>query len=534
MRVSGKLIIFSGLVLWAAFISAAERPVVEPTVAGNPYDSGIAPIPLNEIDKLVFAKLQKLGIKPANVCTDAVFIRRAYLDAIGVLPTAREVQAFLKDANPEKRELLIDQLLKREEFADYWTMKWCDILRVKAEFPINLWPNAVQAYHRWIQTAIRRNMPYDQFARELLTSNGSNFRVGPVNFFRAVQGKDPATLARITALTFMGERAEKWPEARLEGMAGFFSQLSYKATQEWKEEIVYFDSAKTNKDGVVISSATFPDGTTVRFQPDRDPRLLFAEWLVSPKNPWFARNIVNRIWYWLMGRGIIHDPDDIRSDNPPVNPELLTYLEKELVAAEWDLRQLYRMIMTSRVYQLSSVPGSSAPEAEANFARYPLRRMDAEVLIDALNQITGTTEKYTSAIPEPFTFIPEDQRSVELPDGSITSSFLEQFGRPSRDTGLLSERNNRITADQRLHMLNSSHVLRKIEQGPRMAMLLKNASAPREVIGVLYLSILSRLPTEHEIRTLVEYTQKSGLKGRDAAVDLAWVLINSTEFLYRH
>jgi len=177
MRVSGKLIIFSGLVLWAAFISAAERPVVEPTVAGNPYDSGIAPIPLNEIDKLVFAKLQKLGIKPANVCTDAVFIRRAYLDAIGVLPTAREVQAFLKDANPEKRELLIDQLLKREEFADYWTMKWCDILRVKAEFPINLWPNAVQAYHRWIQTAIRRNMPYDQFARELLTSNGSNFRV---------------------------------------------------------------------------------------------------------------------------------------------------------------------------------------------------------------------------------------------------------------------------------------------------------------------------------------------------------------------
>jgi len=192
------------------------------------------------------------------------------------------------------------------------------------------------------------------------------------------------------------------------------------------------------------------------------------------------------------------------------------------------------MIMTSRVYQLSSVPGSSAPEAEANFARYPLRRMDAEVLIDALNQITGTTEKYTSAIPEPFTFIPEDQRSVELPDGSITSSFLEQFGRPSRDTGLLSERNNRITADQRLHMLNSSHVLRKIEQGPRMAMLLKNASAPREVIGVLYLSILSRLPTEHEIRTLVEYTQKSGLKGRDAAVDLAWVLINSTEFLYRH
>ncbi|OGV70152.1 MAG: hypothetical protein A2283_06575 [Lentisphaerae bacterium RIFOXYA12_FULL_48_11] len=537
MQTSNKTVWVLGFVLWTLIAAAAEKPVVPPAETDpnkNPYDSGIKPTPVCEIDRMVFARLEKLGIQPANICSDAVFVRRAFLDVIGTLPTAKEAKEFIKDTNPKKREELIDELLKREEFIDYWTMKWCDILRVKAEFPINLWPNAVQAYHRWIRTAIRDNMPYDKFVRELLTANGSNFRVGPVNFYRAVQSKEPNGLAQAVALTFMGERAEKWPQERLDGMAGFFSQLSYKSTREWKEEIVFFDSTRTNKDGVVATKAVFPDCKEFKFSPDRDPRLVFADWLVSSDNKWFARNIVNRMWSWLLGRGIIHEPDDIRSDNLPVNPELLAYLEKELVASKWDLKHIFRLILKSRTYQLSSVSGPRNQEAEANFARYPLRRLEAEILIDALNQITGTTEKYTSAIPEPFTFIPEDQRSVELPDGSITSSFLEQFGRPSRDTGLESERNNKVTADQRLHMLNSSHIQRKLEQGPKMVYLLKKASSPREVVGGLYLMILSRLPTEQEARAVVNYTESSGVKGRDVAIDLAWALINSPEFLYRH
>ena len=532
-----KTVWMLGINLWLATVTMAAPTVTtpdKPEGKRNPYESNQIPTPLNEIDRLVFARLQKLGTQPANVCSDAVFIRRAYLDVIGTLPTAKEAKEFLKDPTPNKRGLLIDRLLARDEFADYWAMKWCEILRVKAEFPINLWPNAVQAYRRWILTSLQANMPYDRFVRELLTANGSNFRVGPVNFYRAVQSKEPAGLAQAVALTFMGTRTEKWPKDRLAGMAEFFSQLSYKSTQEWKEEIVYFDPDKTNAQGAVTRAAVFPDGTAVQFQPDQDPRAVFADWLITPQNPWFARNIVNRIWSWLLGRGIIHEPDDIRADNPPSNPELLAYLEKELVAAKWDLKHIYRLILTSRTYQLASVADSDNPAAEANFGRYPLRRVEAEVLIDALNQITGTTEKYSSAIPEPFTYIPEDQRSIDLPDGSITSSFLEQFGRPSRDTGLESERNNRITADQRLHLLNSSHIQRKLEQSPKIQYLIRRTNTPREVIGGLYLMILSRFPTEQEVQTILDYSQANGLKGREAAVDTAWALINSSEFLYRH
>ena len=196
---------------------------------------------------------------------------------------------------------------------------------------------------------------------------------------------------------------------------------------------------------------------------------MFADWLIRPENPWFTRNIVNRVWCWLLGRGIIHEPDDIRPDNPPSNPELLAYLERDLVAAHYDLKHMFRQILNSRTYQLSSIRRSPRPEAAAKFAFYPLRRLEAEVLIDALCQITGTTEKYTSAIPEPFTFMPDNQRSIALADGSISSSFLELYGRPSRDTGLESERNNRPTAAQRLHLLNSSHMQRKIEQSAKLA-----------------------------------------------------------------
>ncbi|MCP4261175.1 MAG: DUF1553 domain-containing protein [Planctomycetes bacterium] len=484
----------------------------------------------NFIDALVVSALRRKGIQPANPCSDEIFIRRVYLDVNGSLPEPEEVRRFLQNNSPHKRAALINKLLKREEFADYWSLKWCDLLRVKAEFPINLWPNAVQAYHRWIHSCLKENMPYDQFARELLTSSGSNFRVPQVNFYRAIQGKEPSSIARAAALTFMGVRLDKWPEARRSGMEVFFSRVAYKGTAEWKEEIVYMDPAAAGP-----LKAVFPDGIAVEINPNEDPRKVFADWLIEPGNPWFARNIVNRVWTWLMGRGMIHEPDDIRPDNPPVHPRLLAYLEKELVDSDYDLRYIYSLILNSRTYQQSSIPRSSHPDAEAMFACYPVRRLEAEVLIDALCWISGTQETYSSPIPEPFTFIPEENRSIELADGSITSQFLEMFGRPSRDTGMESERNNQPSDAQRLHMLNSSQVQIKIDRSKRLNGLTKAAKGnTKTLIGMIYLNILSRYPMKTELDTAEKYFETKGIGKRQATNDLAWALINSKEFLYRH
>jgi hypothetical protein len=541
----------------------------------------------NKIDEFVLKKLKTLGIPPAATSSDQEFVRRAYLDVIGTLPTATEAREFIDNPDAEhKRRLLIDRLLERDEFADYWAMKWGDILRIKAEFPVNLWPNAAQAYHRWVRASIAENKPYDRFVRELLTSSGSNFRVGPVNFYRAIQNRTPEGIAGAAALTFMGSRTDSWPKDRLSGMAVFFSQISYKPTREWKEEHVFWNPLGTTAAAVKAApgnaagsdskgasqadalppasrepqTAVFPDGTEIRLPLNRDPRDLFADWLITPQNRWFARSIVNRVWAWLLGRGIIHEPDDIRADNPPSNPELLAYLEKEFVASHYDLKRLYRLILNSNTYQFSSMPRSSDPQAAAHFASYSLRRLDAEVLIDAINKITGESDLYTSAIPEPFTYIPKDKPAIALADGSITSTFLTLFGRSSRSTGMANERNNNPTSTQWLHMLNSSHISAKLERGPKLKAIVASGRKAEDTVEELYLTILSRRPTAAETTIVLEYGQpvaarkpgnpttpgvagKAGkANGKKAAtrrkpadwVDIAWALINSTEFLYRH
>jgi hypothetical protein len=498
-----------------------------------------------EIDRLVLTKLDELGIPPSGPCSDEVFLRRAYLDVIGTLPTSEEVRAFLDSDQPGKRALLIEDLLRRGEYADYWSLKWCDLFRVKAEFPSKLWPNAVQAYHRWVRTALFNNMPYDQFVRELLTSNGSNFRVAPVNFYRAMPKREPLEIARVVALTFMGMRTDKWEEDLLLGMAAFFGQVGYKGTAEWKEEIVFFDPSQTFLDPETQQpvAARFPDGTLAELDPSRDPRIDFADWLVE--TPIFARSVVNRIWYWLLGRGIVHEPDDIRPDNPPQNRELLDFLAKELVDNGYDLRHIYRIILNSDTYQRSSIHNEVNVDDDVNFSHYYPRRLDAEVLIDAICQITDTTETYTSEIPEPFTFIPENQRSIKLADGSITSPFLDLFGRPPRDTGYESERNNTPSAAQKLHMLNSSHIQEKILKNRRLTGLKagnpkkqqKKGGAwetPEKTVEEMYLTILSRYPSASETDTAVAYITGSDYGRRNASVDVAWALLNTKEFIFKH
>jgi hypothetical protein len=502
--------------------------------AASPFESPAPlPPPNNKIDELVFARLRALHLAPAQLCSDPVFVRRVYLDVTGTLPTATEAEQFILDRNPNKRAELIDRLLARDEYADYLAMKCGDVLRIKAEFPINLWPNAAQSYHRWVRDAIRDNLPCDQFARALLTASGSNFEKPPVNFYRAMQNRTPSGIAQTVALTFLGERAERWPSNELANLSVFFANIGYKLTAEWKEEVVFFNPASTNAGALngAPHKAVFPDGKKVTLSPDQDPRVVFADWLV--KDPQFARNLVNRAWAWLLGRGIVQEPDDFRADNPPSNPKLLAYLEREFVSSGYDFKQLYRLILNSQIYQLAAIPESHDPAAAANFAFYPLRRLDAEVLIDALDQITGTNENYSSAIPEPYTFVPDNLRSIALPDGSITSSFLEMFGRPSRDTGLESERNNRITAAQKLTMLNSTVMQRKIESSRMIEYQTLPNRTPTDIANGMYLGILSRFPTASETKIAQDYFQ-SGISKRQAAVDLAWALVNSTEFLYRH
>ena len=529
-RLTMRTSLYPALALLATLsVSPAEQPIV------SPFEVESWPVAPSAIDTHVLAALAARGIEPAHPCSDAVFARRVYLDVIGTLPRPDELRAFLGDTRPGKRAALIDALLDREEFADYWAMKWCDLLRVKAEFPVKLWPNAAQAYHRWIRESVRLNKPYDQFVRALLTASGSNFRAPAVNFYRAMPSRTPEGIARTVALTFMGTRLEKWPADRQADVAKFFALVGYKGTSEWKEEIVYFDVVRARAPAAATNAPTaFPDGSPVKVDPSRDPRQVFADWLIDAKNPWFARSIVNRTWSWFLGRGIVHEPDDIRPDNPPSNPALLAYLEREFVTHGYDLKHIFRLILNSRTYQLSSIPKPNQPPDAAGFSYYPLRRLEAEVLVDALCQVTGTTETYVSPIPEPFTYIPPEHRSITLPDGSITSSFLDLFGRPARDTGLESERNNNVTAGQRLHMLNSEHIQSKIEKGPGLEAPMAVGQSPAEFAPALYLTILSRYPTKEEVRTVDAYVKSNVDGARAAAVDLAWALINSTEFLYRH
>lgn len=542
---SGSSVFCGGLMLaimaptHAAAPRSTDGPEKQPkrTIIA-PYESAAPPVQATAIDLFVKAQLKNKGIEPAPPCSDEVFVRRVYLDVTGTLPPQRQVLYFINSKDRNKRAKLIDALLEKEEYIDYWTLKWCDLLRVKSEFPVNLWPNGVQAYHRWIRDAVKQNRPYDEFSRELLTSSGSNFRVPAVNFYRAVQGTEPAAIAEMVALTFMGVRTEHWSANDRKEFATFFSRVAYKKTVEWKEEIVHLDPSPEPP-----LVAVFPDRKKVTIAVGDDPRKALADWLITEQNPWFNQSICNRVWYWLMGRGIIHEADDIRPNNPVSNPELLAHLQKELVHSGYDIKHLFRIILNSQTYQQSCISRSEHPYAEAYFGHYIMRRLDAEVLIDALNGFGDTQEKYWSPIPEPFTYIPEDNRTITLSDGSITSQFLEMFGRPSRDKGYESEREHVPTEFQQLYMLNSADTHRRIANSPALKRIISQSGKnPKTTIRSVYLTLLSRLPTEAEMAIALKHfvtpanLNKGAKRGatRASVHDLAWVLLNTKEFLYKH
>ncbi len=478
--------------------------------------------PNNRIDELVFAKLQKLGFPPSDPCPDEVFLRRVYLDVIGTLPNPDEARTFLAETDPAKRSKLIDRLLDRDEYADFWALKWGDLLRIKSEYPVRVWPRGVLTYYRWVRGCIAANKPYDQFARELITANGSDFQVGPANYYRAVQKREPLNYAEATSVLFLGARldcvhchahpAESWDQDDGLGMAAFFSKVAIKATQEWKEEIVFF-----NQYGAVwhpkrrdYVNPKFLGGEVLDMPHDQDPRPRFAEWLTSPQNPWFAKVMANRVWYWLLGRGIVHEADDFRSTNPPSNPELLDYLTQEFVDHKFDVKHLFRLILNSKTYQLSSQPNELNRGDMTHFSHFHVRRMGAEPLLDAVCQVTGTSDQFASWIPVPPTIMPLGSRAIQLFDGDIKNPLLDLFGRPLRDTPYECERKVGGSVRQSLHLVNSDHFEGKLAGSPNLQRLLAANKPDAEIVEELYLATLSRLPRPEEVQKFADYMSGAG------------------------
>ncbi len=459
------------------------------------------PLSASELDRYV-----SLSRRVTVECDDATFLRRTYLLLTGKLPTIVEMRSFLADNSSTRRAELIDNLVASDESTRYMQMRWGDILRIKSEFPSNLWPNGVQAYNSWLYHHLMQNTPYDEMVRDLLLSTGSNFKAPAVNFYRAFLDRSPQTIYDNINLLFLGRRVTT------DNGAKCFSQLRYKSTKEWKEEIIYLDvNVQSHTPNIILA-----DGTHLSL-PDRgDWRVAYVDWLTSQEQ--FAGVMVNRLWYWIFGRGLVDEPDDWRADNPPLEAELLQHLTTYFIESGYDCRKLLTYILNSQTYQ--------APAKEGSL--FEARRLPAEVIVDALADITGAAEIYQSRVPEPFTTYPQGTRSRDLGDATVSSSALELFGKVSRDVSLESQRNNSITGRQLLYLMNSTDLESQIRRSPLLKRVSGRKSSTREMVNVLTLTILARPATEREIDLFADFAKSSS----SLAADIIWTLINSNEFLY--
>lgn len=424
------------------------------------------------VQEALAARTADLHAYSTSQSRSALMCRRLYLDICGRLPTRREVEEYIENKSGSKQEKLVDRLLNSSSYADYWAMRYCDFLRVKSEFPINLWPNAVYVYHRRIRDAIVNDEPWNDFARALLYGRGSNFRVPESNFLRATARRTPEGLSEAASISFLLDPSEEY--------ARYFSRVDWKSTREWKEEIVYL------KDGPA----------------DATPEA-FMQLLEGKLADRFYATPIHRVHWWLFGT---------RAPSSTVYGWMDVFRR-----GGWRLKPLLRHVfMSSQYQQLPATPGRQNG--------FPARRLDAEVLDDAICDLTGMTRSYESIAPEPYSFLPPKRRSILIEDGSITNALLLMFGRPPRDSGLLEERNNAITAKQRLYLFNSGKIWKSL--GDMVAMDEFKKLDKREQIKDLYLRFLSRLPDQAEYYL---FTKKENVDSRD----IAWHLLNTREFLYR-
>ena len=493
----------------------------------------------SEIDKRINQKIAALGLVPSPVADDSEFIRRATLDVTGVLPKADAVRAFLSDRTPGKRAKLADALLASPEYVDYWTMKWGDTLRSSKNC---MGEEGRKSFHQWIKKSVAENKPYDQFVRELILSSGSNVENGAANFYRAGVEVDtipvarPEDLGESTAQIMLGVRMacarchnhpfEKWTQNQFYELAAFYGRIEGKGGKGKDETIITTnDSAEVNhpKSGKAMTPTPL-DAKPLDKDFKGDRRLALVDWMTARDNPFFAPLIANRLWKHYMGRGVVEPVDDFRVTNPATNEPLLTYLAAKVKTNKFDLKALMREIMLSDAYQRTSrqIPGNE--QDTRYFSRFVVKRLTAEQLLDALNDVTGSKEKFDG--------YPEGTRAMQLMDSTVPSSFLDAFGRPPRITTCECERSNESNLTQALLLLNNPIVQEKIVSSTGRATKLVRDNAPSEkIVEELYLSALSRFPTASETQKSVAWINAG--KSREQAVqDLQWAIVNSKEFVF--
>jgi hypothetical protein len=505
---------------------AAVRFQVPRPDAPNPYPA----LPVNNaIDELVWAKLELMGILPSELTSDAAFLRRLYLDVLGTLPTPEEVREFLKDTDPKKREKLIDKVLDRPEYADYWALKWADVLLVNRD---KLGDRGSYEMHRWLRTQFAKNRPYDQWVRELIAASGSASQVGAVNFFRA--SATPEEMARAVSQAFLGIRLEcaqchhhpfeKWTQDDFYGLVGYFNGMQRKKLAG-DDEMVFHAGYRVQKIPPTERTVAVrpPDGPAFAATTEGDPRRHLAAWMTTAENPYFARLVVNRLWKHYLGRGLVEPEDDLRSTNPATNEPLLDYLAKTLVKSKYDLKAVTRLILQSRVYQLSSVPNATNKDDEQYGSHYRVKRLPAEVRLDAICAVTES--------PEAFPGRPRGTRAVELWDNRAPSYFLDIFGRSERLSPCECGRSSEPTMAQCLHLMNAPEIEKKLaDPNGRVARLIAQKLTEEQLIEELCLAALGRPSSEKERRAAKKLFAAS--PPREAAQDFLWVLLNSHDFLF--
>ena len=507
--------------------------VISPFATPRTTKANAATTTSGRIDALVTQKLDALGLDASGRCTDADFQRRASLDVIGVLPTSEEARAFLMDRSPNKREKLVDALLNRPEYTDFWTLKWGDILRCSRNI---LTDKGMYAYNRWIRQSVADNKPWNQFAREMLLAEGSAYSDGPANYYRASTG--PQELAETTSQVFLGVRIqcarchnhpyEKWTQNQYYQMAAFFSRVRAKKGDRANETVVYLTDSgevrhpKSQKEmaPTALDAAPLPASYT------GDRREALADWMTSAQNPFFTHNLVNRLWKHFLGRGFVEPVDDLRVTNPPSNPALFDFLSEDFARNGYDVKRLMRSILLSQTYQRTVEPKGNNARDSKYYAHYPFKRLEAEQLLDALASATG--------VPEKFDGFPLGTRATQLPDSAVPSYFLDLFGRPGRVSSCQCERADEPNLGQVLHMMNSAGVnTRLADKSGRVAILLASKATDNQVVEDLYLAAFARYPTLDE--SCKGILLLAGAKDRQkAAEDLAWALLNSNEFVFNH
>jgi hypothetical protein len=487
----------------------------------------------NFIDKFVWDKLQKLGIPPSDVTADSAFMRRAFLDTIGTLPTAAEAKAFLADTSPDKRAKLVDALLNRPEYADYWAMKWSDILRADK---IKITPQGTVGLTRWLHKQFEQNRPYDEMAREIVTAQGPVQSESPAAFYKAVE--QPAVASRAISQLLLGVRiecaqchhhpSERWSQDDYAAFGSFFTGVSMKALPDGTSAIVSRGGTDMVHPRTNLPVAARPlGGKEVSFTGINDRRQVLATWMTAPDNPYFSKAIANRLWAHYFGRGIVEPIDDIRITNPPTNEPLLDALAARMREVKYDLKAFTKTLLLSRAYQLSSAAAVGNEDDRQYFSHARSKALPAEVLLDALSQATGT--------PEKFNGWPLGTRSINVWDNRMPSYFFRIFGRPVRATVCECERSNEPSISQALHLLNSPEMNDKITSRSGLARRLATSPASDdEIIAEIYLGTLSRPPTAEELALMKQAFTSSEITRQQAVEDVLWSVLNTKEFLYNN